>query len=56
MHTDRIAESLFEGVPVRIPFAYGDLLVEEYGPEAVTKLDFESHHFDQQTMEWQRKR
>lgn len=43
---------MFEDTPVKIPYAYTDLLVEEYGRKAIVQKDFENHHFDQQTMEW----
>lgn len=46
--------SLFEGVPVRIPYSYEELLVEEYGEGALTQKEFwqEKHFFDQEEMEW----
>lgn len=47
-----LRESVFEGIPVRVPYAYSDLLIEEYGQYALTKVDFENHHFDQERMEW----
>jgi len=45
-------ESLFEDTPVKIPFAYTELLIEEYSHNALVQLDYENHHFDQETMEW----
>jgi len=47
-----LRESLFEDTPVKIPYAYADLLLEEYGPDALTLKDFEHHHFDQERLEW----
>ncbi|KAL1305678.1 hypothetical protein AAFC00_007271 [Neodothiora populina] len=47
-----LRESTFEDIPVKIPYAYTDLLIEEYSHEALAVRDFENHHFDQLTMEW----
>jgi len=47
-----LRESLFEETPVKIPWAYSDLLIEEYGPQALTARDYQSYHFDQERMEW----
>jgi len=47
-----LRQSTFEDVPVNIPWAYSDLLIEEYGQKALTRQTFENHHFDQETMEW----
>ncbi|KAF2666158.1 hypothetical protein BT63DRAFT_51279 [Microthyrium microscopicum] len=44
--------STLEGVPVRIPHAYTELLEEEYKPISLTRVDFEGHHFDRDEMEW----
>ncbi|KAF2638836.1 hypothetical protein P280DRAFT_381009, partial [Massarina eburnea CBS 473.64] len=32
--------SVFEGVPVRIPYGYQELLIEEYGAESLTETEF----------------
>jgi hypothetical protein len=34
-------ESMFEGVPARIPYAYDKLLVEEYQEKALTLTEYE---------------
>jgi phosphorylcholine metabolism protein LicD len=47
-----LRESVFENTPVKVPYAYTDLLAEEYGSKALVKTTFENHHFDQQKMEW----
>lgn len=47
-----LRESVFEDTAVKIPYAYADLLIEEYGPKALTLVDFEHHHFDQDKMDW----
>ncbi|PSN65163.1 hypothetical protein BS50DRAFT_496952 [Corynespora cassiicola Philippines] len=54
-HRDQIfplRDSLFEGVPAKIPYSYGELLEEEYGAESLTRADFAQHHFDEQKKEW----
>lgn len=35
-----LRESYFEDVPVKIPYAYTELLEEEYGPRSLTKTIF----------------
>lgn len=49
-----LRQSFFEDTPVKIPYAYSDLLVEEYGQKSLVSKDHENHHFDQETMEWNR--
>lgn len=54
MHDDiyPLRETMFEDTPAKVPYAYSDLLLEEYGPDALTLKDFQNHHFDQERMEW----
>jgi len=47
-----LRESVFENVKVMIPFAYTELLEEEYGAKSLTRTKFEGHRFDSQQMEW----
>ncbi|KAF2815806.1 putative mannosylphosphorylation protein [Mytilinidion resinicola] len=47
-----LRDSFFEGIPVKIPYAYAELLEEEYGTKALTRVNFEKHHFDEEKMEW----
>jgi phosphorylcholine metabolism protein LicD len=47
-----LRESNFEGTPVKIPYAYAELLEEEYGPKCLTQKHFENHYFDTEKMEW----
>lgn len=44
--------SVFEHVPVRIPYAYQALLAAEYGEDALVNTEFQRHRFDQASMEW----
>lgn len=47
-----LRDSMFESIPVKIPYAYTELLEEEYGPKALTKTLFQGHLFDNEKMEW----
>ncbi|OCK76070.1 hypothetical protein K432DRAFT_272905, partial [Lepidopterella palustris CBS 459.81] len=47
-----LRDSVFENMPVKIPYAYSALLEEEYGAKSLTQTDFENHHFDPEKMEW----
>lgn len=47
-----LRESKFEGTPVFVPYAYEQLLLEEYGPQALTETWFNSYQFDKETKEW----
>ncbi|PNS20853.1 Protein MNN4 [Sphaceloma murrayae] len=47
-----LRESVFENITALIPYAYAEILADEYGPAALTNRDFEMHHFDQAVMDW----
>jgi hypothetical protein len=47
-----LRESVFENVPVRIPFAYSELLIEEYGPQSLASTVFQGYRFDESKREW----
>ncbi|KAH7375277.1 LicD family-domain-containing protein [Plectosphaerella cucumerina] len=47
-----LLDTKFENVPVRIPFEYRDLLVKEYGKEALTDKKFKNYDFDDSKSEW----
>jgi hypothetical protein len=47
-----LRESTLEGTPVLVPYAYEQLLIEEYGPRALTETWFNSYKFDGETKEW----
>ncbi|KAF3051279.1 hypothetical protein E8E11_010872 [Didymella keratinophila] len=47
-----LRESTLEGTPVFVPYAYEQLLIEEYGPQALTETWFNSYKFDGETKEW----
>lgn len=42
----------FEGSPAKVPYAYGEILVEEYGQKALTDIYFEGHRFDSNIKQW----
>lgn len=45
--------SYFEGVPVKIPYAYADLLVEEYGARSLSNTEFHEHQFNENSKIWE---
>ena len=47
-----LRRSTFENFPVKVPFAYSDLLVDEYGVQALTHPWFNNHKFDAETRQW----
>jgi phosphorylcholine metabolism protein LicD len=47
-----LRDSTFENTPVKVPYAYAELLEEEYGPKALTQKNFQNHYFDTEQMEW----
>jgi len=47
-----LRETEFEGAPAKVPFAYSELLVEEYGASALQNTNYEHHKFDAEKQEW----
>ncbi|KAK1043525.1 mannosyltransferase [Friedmanniomyces endolithicus] len=47
-----LRHSIFEGYPVQIPYAYAELLMEEYGAKALSEVYFQNHRFDPGRGEW----
>jgi hypothetical protein len=47
-----LRDSIFEGMPVKVPYAYAELLEAEYGSQSLTNAEYEGHVFSQETMEW----
>lgn len=47
-----LRESTFEGIPAWVPFAYPDILSEEYGNEALSGTNHEHHRFDGEKQSW----
>lgn len=47
-----LRETTFEGAAAWIPFAYADVLTEEYGSESLSKTEFNDHTFDPNLQEW----
>ncbi|ROT39339.1 mannosylphosphorylation protein [Sodiomyces alkalinus F11] len=47
-----LLDTTFEGVEVKIPFKYKEMLESEYGEEALTRKKFHGHVFDDIKMEW----
>lgn len=49
-----LRDSYFEGVPAKIPYAYAELLAEEYGASSMTKADFQGYHFSDESSTWEK--
>jgi len=49
-----LRESVFEGVPAKVPYAYADVLVEEYSNQAILQTKFHDHTFNTSNGEWQK--
>ncbi|KAH8700424.1 LicD family-domain-containing protein [Talaromyces proteolyticus] len=47
-----LRDSLFEGIPVKIPYAYTKLLSSEYGGRSLTNVKFNGHTFVEESQEW----
>ncbi|EME46823.1 hypothetical protein DOTSEDRAFT_70706 [Dothistroma septosporum NZE10] len=47
-----LRQSTFEGIPVSIPYAYPDILAEEYGDESLAAADYQHHHYDAEKQIW----
>nr|POE62962.1 protein mnn4 [Quercus suber] len=47
-----LRDSIFEGCIVKIPFAYPEILAEEYGEEALSWAFFNRHRFDRDMELW----
>ncbi|KAJ5178985.1 hypothetical protein N7492_002195 [Penicillium capsulatum] len=40
-------------MPVKIPYAYADLLVEEHGARSLSNTEFHDHQFDETSKAWE---
>ncbi|KNG44045.1 mannosylphosphorylation protein [Stemphylium lycopersici] len=47
-----LRSSTFENVPVKVPYAYEELLLEEYGSDALTESWYNGYLFDPKTKLW----
>ena len=47
-----LRETVFEGAAARVPFAYAEILTEEYEAEALSRTEFHEHRFDEGRQEW----
>ncbi|KAI9848571.1 MAG: hypothetical protein M1837_007240 [Sclerophora amabilis] len=50
-----LRDTYFENVPVKVPYAYTEVLKKEYGEKSLTKADFKDHLFNAETKEWEPK-
>lgn len=49
-----LRDSYFEGVPVKIPYAYADLLIDEYGARSLSNTEFHEHTFNENSKIWEK--
>jgi hypothetical protein len=47
-----LRQTTFEGTKVFVPYAYEQLLLEEYGPKALTESWFSGYQFDKESKKW----
>lgn len=49
-----LRDTTFEGVPARVPYAYTQILAEEYSSESLYQTEFHNHTFDAKQRDWQK--
>jgi hypothetical protein len=47
-----LRDTTFEGMPAKVPFAYANVLVEEYGAPSLSNTVYKQHQFDVDLQEW----
>ncbi|KAK0618537.1 LicD family-domain-containing protein [Bombardia bombarda] len=47
-----LRDTMFEGVPAKIPYRYKELIAGEYGEGSLANTNFHNHVFDEEKMEW----
>lgn len=47
-----LREGIFESAPAWIPYSYGDILIEEYGDQALSDIYHDHHRFDPERGKW----
>lgn len=47
-----LRQTVFESLPAKVPYGYGDILIEEYGENALSQIIFENHVFDREGNIW----
>ncbi|CAH0048253.1 unnamed protein product [Clonostachys solani] len=47
-----LRDTTFEGVPVKIPYSYKEMLAAEYGDKALTNKFFNDHTYDETQEQW----
>jgi len=50
-----LRQSTLEGVDVKVPYAYEELLLEEYGTDALTEDWYNGYQFNKKTGQWKKK-
>ncbi|CAN9191949.1 hypothetical protein CC77DRAFT_1011612 [Alternaria alternata] len=49
-----LRQSTFEGVKVKVPYAYEEVLMEEYGSDALTEDWYNGYQFDKESKQWKK--
>lgn len=49
-----LRDSIFEGVSAKIPYAYTQILADEYSIESLSQTEFRNHTFNSQQGFWQK--
>lgn len=47
-----LRDTMFENVPAKVPFAYADVLTQEYGASSLQNTIYMGHRFDTNLQEW----
>ncbi|KAF2859010.1 hypothetical protein K470DRAFT_282923 [Piedraia hortae CBS 480.64] len=47
-----LRETMFESFPAKVPYAYADILVDEYGPGALANIQIQSHVYNLLNGRW----
>ena len=47
-----LRDTMFENVPAKVPFAYSDVLTQEYGALSLQNTIYMGHRFDTSLQEW----
>lgn len=48
-----LRDTLFEGVPAKIPYGFDEILIKEYHPKALVVTEYEGHRWNTHTKLWE---
>lgn len=49
-----LRDTIFEGIPAKVPYAYTKILADEYSSESLFRTEFHDHTFDTEQGIWQK--